>query len=64
LKSIPEEQNGEESELQAALRKIIIPKLFNREELKKMYNLNKVSATCAVLGLKKNTYTEVFLKAG
>ena len=50
-------------EVEAALNKIIIPKNFNRDELKKIYNLNMVSATCDVLGLKRNTYNEVYFNA-
>jgi hypothetical protein len=41
----------------------MIPKEFNREELQKIKNLNKASASCQVLGLRKNTYQQVFLKA-
>lgn len=37
--------------------------MFNRDELKKIYNLNMVSATCNVLGLKRNNYNQVYLKA-
>lgn len=47
----------------AAFKKIIVPKKFNRDELKKIYNLNMVSSTSDVLGLKRNTYNDVYLKA-
>jgi hypothetical protein len=49
--------------VEAALNKIIIPKNYNREELKKIYNLSMVSATCDVLGLNRNTYNEVYYNA-
>ena len=46
-----------------ALKKIIIPKNFNREELAKVKNLSLTSASCNVLGLMRNNYHEIFLKA-
>jgi hypothetical protein len=56
-------EHSEDLQIQTALNKIIIPKEFNREELQKIKNLNKASASCQVLGLKRNTYQQVFLKA-
>jgi len=58
-----QEDDGHNDELEAALKKVIKPKMFSREEQKKIYNLNMVSATCDVFGLKRNNYNSVYLKA-
>jgi hypothetical protein len=42
--------------MEAAHKKVIIKKTFDKEAEKKIFNLNSVSASCPVMVLPRNDY--------